>query len=41
MARLGVGRSDLPGGRLVRWATVLAVVAVAGVAAYVSYWHAV
>ena len=27
--------------RAVRWATVLAVVAVAGVAAYVSYWHAV
>ena len=26
---------------LVRWCTVLAVVAVAGVAAYISYWHAV
>ncbi len=31
----------LPGDGLVRLATVLAVVAVAGVAAYVSYWHAV
>jgi Protein of unknown function (DUF2637) len=31
----------LPGDWLVRFATVLAVVAVAGVAAYVSYWHAV
>jgi Protein of unknown function (DUF2637) len=33
--------APLPGDWLVRWATVLAVVAVAGVAAYVSYWHAV
>jgi len=31
----------LPGDGLVRLATVLAVVAVAGVAAYISYWHAV
>lgn len=31
----------LPGDWLVRLATVLAVVAVAGVAAYISYWHAV
>jgi len=31
----------LPGDWLVRWATVFAVVAVAGVAAYISYWHAV
>jgi len=31
----------LRGDWLVRWATVLAVVAVAGVAAYISYWHAV
>ena len=37
-AGLSVPRS---GDRLVRWCTVLAVVAVAGVAAYVSYWHAV
>jgi uncharacterized protein DUF2637 len=29
------------GDRAVRWTAVLAVVAVAGVAAYVSYWHAV
>jgi hypothetical protein len=29
------------GDRAVRWATIAAVVAVAGVAAYVSYWHAV
>jgi hypothetical protein len=28
------------GDRAVRWTAVLAVVAVAGVAAYVSYWHA-
>jgi Protein of unknown function (DUF2637) len=33
--------SRLPGDWLVRWATVLAVVAVAGVAGYISYWHAV
>jgi hypothetical protein len=33
--------AKLRGDWLVRWATVLAVVAVAGVAAYVSYWHAV
>jgi hypothetical protein len=33
--------AKLPGDMLVRAATVLAVVAVAGVAAYVSYWHAV
>jgi Protein of unknown function (DUF2637) len=32
---------NLRGDWLVRFATVLAVVAVAGVAAYVSYWHAV
>jgi len=31
----------LRGDWLVRWCTVLAVVAVAGVAAYISYWHAV
>lgn len=31
----------MTGDRAVRWATVAAVVAVAGVAAYVSYWHAV
>jgi hypothetical protein len=31
----------MSGDRAVRWATVAAVVAVAGVAAYVSYWHAV
>jgi len=29
------------GDRAVRWCTVVAVLAVAGVAAYVSYWHAV
>lgn len=29
------------GDRAIRWTAVLAVVAVAGVAAYVSYWHAV
>jgi uncharacterized protein DUF2637 len=33
--------AKLRGDWLVRWATVLAVVAVAGVAAYISYWHAV
>ena len=37
--------AGLPGKRrgdgLVRWCTVAAVVAVAGVAAYISYWHAV
>jgi hypothetical protein len=33
--------ANLPGDWLVRWSTVLAVVAVAGVAGYVSYWHAV
>jgi len=37
---------DKPGARrrgdgLIRWCTVAAVVAVAGVAAYISYWHAV
>ena len=31
----------MTGDRAVRWTAVLAVVAVAGVAAYVSYWHAV
>jgi len=31
----------LRGDSIVRWCTVLAVVAVAGVAAYISYWHAV
>lgn len=31
----------MTGDRAVRWATVAAVIAVAGVAAYVSYWHAV
>ena len=31
----------MTGDRLIRWTAVLAVVAVAGVAAYVSYWHAV
>jgi hypothetical protein len=31
----------MTGDRAIRWATVLAVVAVAGVAGYVSYWHAV
>ena len=31
----------MTGDRAVRWATIAAVVAVAGVAAYVSYWHAV
>ena len=33
--------ASLRGDWLVRWCTVLAVVAVAGVAAYISYWHAV
>ena len=33
--------AKLSGDWLVRWCTVLAVVAVAGVAAYISYWHAV
>jgi Protein of unknown function (DUF2637) len=33
--------AKLPGDWLVRWCTVAAVVAVAGVAAYISYWHAV
>ena len=33
--------AKLGGDWLVRWCTVLAVVAVAGVAAYISYWHAV
>ncbi len=33
--------AKLRGDWLVRWCTVLAVVAVAGVAAYISYWHAV
>jgi hypothetical protein len=39
----GGNRMSAPrrGDRLVRWSTVLAVVAVAGVAAYVSYQHAV
>jgi hypothetical protein len=40
-AERAVRPANLAGDRLVRWATVLAVVAVAGVAAYVSYWHAV
>lgn len=31
----------MTGDRAIRWTAVLAVVAVAGVAAYVSYWHAV
>lgn len=31
----------MKGDRAIRWTAVLAVVAVAGVAAYVSYWHAV
>jgi hypothetical protein len=33
--------ANLRGDWLVRWATIVAVVAVAGVAAYISYWHAV
>jgi hypothetical protein len=40
-AERAVRPAKLRGDWLVRWATVLAVVAVAGVAAYVSYWHAV
>src|SRR5260370_27925325 len=34
-------RRVMTGDRAVRWTAVVAVVAVAGVAAYVSYWHAV
>jgi hypothetical protein len=43
--RKAAGRAARPaklrGDWLVQWATVLAVVAVAGVAGYISYWHAV
>jgi Protein of unknown function (DUF2637) len=40
-AQRKAGPVKLPGDWLVRWCTVFAVVAVAGVAAYISYWHAV